>query len=278
MNAKEALSLARGELASRLEAERIVAHVLKCRTSELWLKEHQSVDEDWVKAAVKRRQSGEPLAYILESQGFYNYDFYVRPGVLIPRPETEHLIERALELFAQQSPLRIADLGCGSGCIGLTLLKEWPNSKLLAIDASETAIQIAKENAERLHVTGRCEFRHACVEQGQETEAFELIVANPPYIDINDPRVEPHVRHFEPAEALFADQNGLAALFSWSEWAHHALKDGGWLLMEIGTGQAGAVKDKLSRIGFPGAEVIKDLAGHERLIAAKKPDRGGSNG
>lgn len=259
---------------ARLEADRLMAHALQVSTVDLILRENDSLENriiEWLDTAVDRRLEGEPLAYILETHGFYKYDFVVRKGVLVPRPETEFVVETALRLFPLESPKVFADLGCGSGCIGLSLLKEWPASELHAFDASETAIEVTKENMMCLSLNHRCMPQLSRVEELEFSEHFDLIVANPPYIAQDDALVEANVKKFEPHEALFAEQNGFAAIFQWSTWAKTALKRGGWWITEIGASQKEAVNAKLIELGFTNLGVKKDLAGHARVICAQKP-------
>jgi release factor glutamine methyltransferase len=290
----------------RLEAERMMAYVLRLTTSQILLNGEQNVSADELvrlKLFVARRLRGEPLAYILGTQGFYKYDFVVRTGVLIPRPETELVVDEALKLFPkgarllfgphrviedlpqdvprvspfadgeadiiESAALRIADFGCGSGCIGLSLLKEWPDAKLTAIDASPIAIITTKENASLLDVDKSVEFVNNSIENWKPNVTYDLIVANPPYIDFADARLEKNVRLFEPNEALFASENGYRAIFSWAEIACKVLRPGGWLLLEIGTGQSPVVMAKLATLGFTNIEAKKDLSGHDRMIKAQ---------
>lgn len=259
---------------SRLEADRLMAHALQVSPSELIRMEDEELEPkmaEWLTEAVARRLEGEPLAYILETQGFYKYDFVVRKGVLIPRPETEFVVETALRLFPKEAPKTFADLGCGSGCIGLSLLKEWPSSDLLSVDASETAIEVTKENMMRLSLNHRCRTKLSAVQHLSYLEEFDLIVANPPYIAPDDRQVEENVKKYEPHEALFAEQNGFAAIFQWSTWAMTALKPRGWWVTEIGAGQMEAVRAKLIELGFTNLGLKKDLAGHIRVMCAQKP-------
>lgn len=259
---------------ARLETDRLMAHALQVSPTELIRLENQELDpkmEEWLTGAVARRLEGEPLAYILETQGFYKFDFVVRKGVLIPRPETEFVVETALRLFAREAPKSFADLGCGSGCIGLSLLKEWPSSDLLAVDASETAVEVTKENMMRLSLNHRCRVKQTSVQHLSYADEFDLIVANPPYIAPDDLDVEENVKKYEPHEALFAEQNGFAAIFQWSTWAMTALKSRGWWITEIGAGQMEAVRAKLNELGFTNLGLKKDLAGHIRVMCAQKP-------
>jgi release factor glutamine methyltransferase len=189
---------------------------------------------DQVEQALKRRKSGEPLAYILGEKDFYGITFEVNKNVLIPRPETELLIDWVLDWVSrtQKTNLRIADLGTGSGCIGLTLLKKIPQAQLIAIDISDEAVQVAKKNAHRLDLLSRAQFftqgavewlSHFTSASFSRFMPLDLIVANPPYIAPDDLTIDEAVKKYEPAVALFAEGNGLAAVQSWSQAAATAL-------------------------------------------------------
>lgn len=278
MTVNKALSRTKDQLQplshARLEADRLLAYILRISPSELFRHESKKLDSaqaEWLEKAIQRRLKGEPLAYILETQGFYKSDFIVRKGVLVPRPETEFVVESALRLFPTQPPDIFADLGCGSGCIGLSLLKEWRTANLIAVDASLSALDVTRENVEKLGLKNRCETIQSPVEKLKFREHFSLIVANPPYIAQDDPDVEENVRKFEPAEALFAAEKGLAAIFAWSAWAKAALKSGGWWITEIGASQKEAVSAKLIELGFVNLGTKKDLADHPRVVCAQKP-------
>ncbi len=220
-----------------------------------------------------RRCLGEPLAYILKERGFYRDTFFVEPGVLIPRPETETLVEEGVRFLRSnsfQSPL-VYDFGCGSGCIGLSILKEVPEARLIGLDVSEKAFQISTKNAKNLDLIDRCEFICADVSEFTFTKRAHLVVANPPYIALDDHSVEENVKKFEPKEALFSGSDGLDHIKEWSKIAFSNLESGGILLMEFGIHQETAVRTLLVKLGFSDISIYKDLAGIYRSVSARKP-------
>jgi len=224
--------------------------------------------EDQFLYAVDRRAAGEPLAYILGYREFYGLRFNVKSGVLIPRPETEFVVEEALRRWPFEGQ-KILDMGCGSGCIGLTLLKRKVTASLLAIDAEEIPVDVTKQNAELLQLAMRADVRQLAVEkvEGQ----FDVVVANPPYIAHDDSNVAPDVKKYEPARALFAPENGLECLRLWSEKAAEVLPPGGLLVVEIGAGQEGPVHTILSQ-SFRDIEQKRDYSGWVRVISAVKKE------
>ena len=193
----------------RLDAELLIAHGLRLERIQLYLKYDQPITEGELvvlRELVRRRSQGEPVAYILGYRDFYKYRFAVNSSVLIPRPETEHIVEEVLAWAKnQEQSYALVDLGCGSGCIGLTLLKELPKAKLIAVDISENALVVAKENANQLGVADRVHFM--CMDADnfeiviKECGDFlgqnkiDVVVANPPYIAIQDPQVEENVKN-----------------------------------------------------------------------------------
>ena len=224
-------------------------------------------------ALVARRCHGEPLAHILGQREFYGRDFTVSPATLIPRPETERLVELALDHMRQQealldaaAPPRLADLGTGSGCIGITLLCERPRWQALLMDISPAALAIARRNAHIHHVAPRA----LCLLGDMlapplAPRRLHLLVSNPPYIAPDErPEVMPEVLRHEPHTALFSPENGLAHLRAVCRAARHALIPGGVLLLEHGWQQGPAVRSLLTASGFVSVASHADLAGHER--------------
>lgn len=266
---------------ARLDAELLLAHGLGVERIRLYLDFDRPLSEQELtklRELVRRRGLGEPVAYLIGKKDFFNQTFDVVPGVLIPRPETEHLVELALEhakTMARMDP-RIVDLGCGTGCIGLSMLKELPGARVIALDKNPVALRCASENAAKLGVADRFQVFEA--DAGSADMAakilgetgfgeIDLLLANPPYIDPADTRVEPHVKTFEPAEALFAGDQGLAALREWSAAWKPFLSEGGLLAMEMGEGQGALLRKHLEELGgLTTVSVIKDLAGHDRVI------------
>lgn len=265
----------------RLDAELLLAHGLKLDRIQLYLRFDQPMKEDELvvlRELVRRRASGEPVAYILGYRDFYKYRFEVNSSVLIPRPETEHIVEEVLSwVKTNDGTIGILDLGAGSGCIGLSLLKELPNARLVSVDMSESALVVAKRNAQTLEVSDRVKFVHADAAQWETIlsvykewtgfDKIDVLVSNPPYIAPQDPQVEENVRKFEPSTALFAEDNGLALLKSWSQLYGSQLNTPGLMLMEMGMSQGAAMREHFQNLKiFNEINVIKDLSGHDRVI------------
>ncbi len=213
---------------------------------------------------LKRRMQGEPVAYILGQQEFWSLLFEVTPAVLIPRPETELLVERALEHLPPDRAARVADLGTGSGAIALAIASERPMTRVNADDRSAAALEVADRNAARLQVRN-VKFSHGDWFAPLAGERFDVIVANPPYIAEGDPDLDPTVRQHEPMLALIAGPTGLEALEHLAKLAPEHLAAGGHLLLEHGWKQGAAVRNLLVRRGFTHVRSHADLAGHERV-------------
>lgn len=213
---------------------------------------------------VARRQQGEPLAYITGTKAFYGHDFLVTPATLIPRPETELLVAAALQLGQAEQPLQVVDLGTGSGAIAISLALARPQWEVLGIDQSEQALAVARQNASRLAADSSMRWQQGNWLSGID-QVFDLVVSNPPYIADGDAALADNVRRYEPPQALFADQDGLADLRVIAGQAAQALKAGGWLLLEHGYQQGKAVRDLLHQAGFEQIATVCDLAGHERV-------------
>ncbi len=252
------------------EAQELVLQSLNLSLTVLMMqktKELSAEQEKTLFAFAQRRASGEPLAYIVGFKDFYKSRFFVNPNVLIPRSETELIVELALE---QPKVLRIADLGCGSGCIGLSILREWPQAKLTGIDVSAEALAVAQKNAQQMQLESRVEWICKDVSQVELLEKVNLIIANPPYIDPSDVRIEPNVKKYEPHTALFADENGLRFYRQWTHWAARTLSEEGSLFYEVGQGQAAAVESICLQNGFKNIKIMKDLSNIERVVWARR--------
>lgn len=265
----------------RLDAELLIARALGFRRIDLYLKFDQPLGEPELikcREMVRRRSQGEPVAYILGEKDFFGLGFRVDSRVLVPRPETELLAEAALE-FADRAGLespRILDLGSGSGCLGLTLAKKIENARLISVDLSEDALNVARSNADHLGVADRCEWIHGDASRvALAAEGFDLIVANPPYIAPGDPRLQDSVARFEPSMALYAEQEGFAAIEGWAPGAVRALKPGGWIGFEFGAGQGPRAQALFESLGLQEVRLIPDLAGHPRHVTGLKGNRNG---
>lgn len=219
-------------------------------------------------ALVTRRSTREPVAYLLGSKEFYGRPFIVRPGVLIPRPETELIIEVALEWVEAIGATTIADVGTGSGCIAVTLALEQPGLSIIATDQSPEALAIATTNADALGASGAISWREADLLAGV-TGPLDLIVSNPPYVPERDrASLSADVRDFEPSQALFAGDDGLDVIRRLIPQAISRLRPGGALIMEVGEGQWPAVTTLLEHAGAASVDWHVDLQGIARIVAA----------
>jgi release factor glutamine methyltransferase len=255
---------------ARLDAELLLRHVLE--KDRAWLLTHPETEltaaqTSAYEKAIARRTMHEPIQYILGTQEFYGLDFLVKPGVLIPRPETEHLVEAALERLAGQPALNIVDVGTGSGILAVTLAKHLPVAQITAVDLSAAALSIARENAARHGVEDRIRFLTSDLLAALPGECFDAIVSNPPYIPASEV-LEAQVRDYEPEQALFAGADGLDIYRRLVPQACTALRPGGWLLMEIGHGQRLALTALLE--GWQEVAFVDDLQGIPRVACARR--------
>jgi release factor glutamine methyltransferase len=262
-----AARLARVADKPRLEAEILLAAALARPRSYLAAHADSQVLDcettDRFEAYVTRRALGEPVAYILGEKEFWSLPLAVTPGVLIPRPETELLVERALAHLAPGADLEVLDLATGSGAVALAIASERPASRATGTDLSEVSIDLARQNAQRLHLD-RVEFLAGSWYDPVAGRGFDLIACNPPYIANDDPRVDSGVRRFEPHAALYAGPTGLEAFAAIVEGARRHLRPGGWLVLEHGDTQGEPVRALLTHAGFDGVHTYRDLAGRER--------------
>lgn len=219
---------------------------------------------------LQRRRTGEPVAYILGQQGFWNIDLEVATHTLIPRSETEMLVETALELLPGAIPHRLLDLGTGTGAIALSLAKDRPQWEVTAVDRVQEAVELAERNRRRLHLDN-AQVLHSHWFSAVQGQRFDLILSNPPYIAASDPHlVEGDVR-FEPSSALVSGTDGLDDLRLIVSQAPAHLESGGWLLLEHGYDQGPAVRDLLSGHGFEQIQTRRDLGDHERITFGRVP-------
>lgn len=257
-------ALLRQSSLERSDALALFAHV--SGKNHAWLIAHDRDEADPQLAAAfsalaARRRAGEPVAYLVGRREFYGRDFRVSPAVLIPRPETELLVELAQERAPRQA--RVLDLGCGSGCIPVTLKLERPDLALTAVDISPDALAVATNNARQLGAEVR--FIESDWLAALDGETFELIVSNPPYIEQHDPHLQQGDLRFEPRGALTDHSDGLRHLRTIIADARAHLAPGGWLLFEHGWDQGAASRELLQAAGFSAAQSWCDLAGHERI-------------
>jgi release factor glutamine methyltransferase len=260
-----------GELpTARRDAELLLMHALgHDRAYLLTHPEAQLTDEQAAiyQAWLTRRARHEPIQYIIGEQEFFGLKFHVTPDVLIPRPETEHLVEAALARVEHNTPLRIADIGTGSGAIAVALAYALPQARLTALDISPAALAVARDNAAWHQVSDRIRFCQSDLLEAVRGECFDMILSNPPYVP-EDEMLEPQVQDYEPASALFAGPAGLDVYQRLIPEAQAALKPCGWLLLEIGHGQQGSLARLLS--GWNNVSFIADLQGIPRVACAQR--------
>jgi len=262
---------------ARLDTELLLAYVLKTERVQIYMKYEQPLNELEIQSCrnvIKRRSLGEPVAYITGEKGFFGENFAVGEGVLIPRPETELIVEESLAFIKQhaiQEP-KILDLGAGTGCIGFSILKNCETATLISIEKSEAAFKFLKKNQENLKLIERSQLLLSDVLSADLTfEKFDIIVANPPYIAANDTQTEANVKKYEPSEALFSANEGLADILAWSQKFKDQLNSPGLMLFEIGHQQGALLKsyfEGLKQYKNTDSEVkiIKDLSGLDRVI------------
>jgi release factor glutamine methyltransferase len=259
-----------------MNAELLLLFTLNCDRAHLYAHPERELGEEEqgrYNAALAERARGVPAQYITGHQEFWGMDFIVSPAVLIPRPETEHVIEVALDRVGRAptpaNQLHIADVGTGSGCIALALAKELPQVEVHAIDISPAALEIARANAIRHQLESRIQFHEADLLSGFESNYFDFVVSNPPYVgESEEDGVQLEVRKFEPRNAVFAGHTGTEVIARLIPQAHAALKPGGWLVMEIG----GTIAEEVKRLldGWKDVQVRPDLQSIPRVVQARK--------
>ena len=263
----------------RLTAELILGHVLGWDRVRVLAHPEGSISldaADRYTILIRRRASGEPLQYITGVQEFYGQQFRVTPAVLIPRPETEILVENAVTLARAfgARPLRFADVGTGSGCIAISFALEVPHATGWGTDISVDALAVARENAARSGVLGRIGFLCADFLEGfTPNPCFDFVLSNPPYVAGNDAATLPAVvREHEPAAALFSGTSGLDSYLRLIPQSARRLVPGGWLLLELGAGMSGQVSRLMEPAGLSIENIASDLQGIPRCILARRRD------
>lgn len=285
-----------------MNAELLLMFTLSCDRAYLYAHPERelTVDEQAsYEGVLTERSRGVPAQYITDHQEFWGMDLIVSPSVLIPRPETEHVVEAVLELLTSdlgpqtsdfrgsfqfkgrqamsgvrslRSDVRVVDVGTGSGCIALALAKELPQAEIHATDISSAALEIARANAARHQLENRIHFHAADLLEGTSPETFDFIVSNPPYVgDAEEDQVQLEVRKFEPRNAVFAGPTGLEVIARLVPQARTALRSGGWLVMEISGSTAAGAKQMLAK--WEEVRIINDLQGIPRVLATQKAAR-----
>ncbi|MGP8172922.1 MAG: peptide chain release factor N(5)-glutamine methyltransferase [Terracidiphilus sp.] len=258
---------------ARRDAELLLLHILGKNKSWLmahWEEKFPATETSRFAGLLERRYRGEPIQYITGETEFYGLPFRVTPDVFIPRPETEHLVEKVLELAARFPNPRIVDVGAGSGAIAIALAHHLPHAHITAVDISASALSIARENAKRNGVAIR--FLEGDLLAPVAEERFEIVVSNPPYVPSADrAALSVEVRDYEPALALFAGDDGLDICRRLIPSAFAALVPGGFLVLEIGDGQSHAITGLLSASGFRQIEFLSDLQSIPRVACARRP-------
>jgi release factor glutamine methyltransferase len=252
-----------------MNAEVLLMFTLGCDRAYLYAHPERELTPDErtrYDEALAERARGVPAQYITGHQEFWGLDLLVSPAVLIPRPETEHVIETVLELARHSPHARVVDVGTGSGCIALALAKELPEAEIIGMDNSPAALEIARINAARLQLE-RVRFSEGDLLAGLAPESFDFVVSNPPYVGVHE-EVELQVRRFEPQAAIFGGETGMDVISRLVPQAHTVLKPGGWLVFEMSAATVGPVQQLLRE--WSEARVVPDLQGILRVAVARK--------
>jgi release factor glutamine methyltransferase len=271
-----------GSSSPRLDAEVLLAHARNCQRIELYTAFAEEPDEK-VKASfrelIKRRASGEPVAYLVGKKEFYSLTFKVNAGCLIPRGETEHLVIECLDRAKAMSnatdskrPWMIADVCTGSGCIAVTIAKQLPQSRVIAIDVSEKALAVAQENIDQFGLADRIELRCSDLLASVEDQSLDFVLSNPPYVSRSEfAKLEKTVREHEPEIALVSGETGTEIIERLIAESETKLKPGGWFLCELSPMIADRVLSLLQASAeFENPGLVKDLAGHKRVAIAQR--------
>jgi release factor glutamine methyltransferase len=274
--AGDILQAARARLAGtsqnpRRDAEVLLAHVLGWDQAALLTHPERPLSPaavDRFESLLRRRLASEPIQHLTGAQEFFGLLLEVSPDVLIPRPETEHLVEAVLERFGREANARIVDVGTGSGAIAVALAHALPRSQVTAVDFSSAALEVARRNAQRHGVMERVRLLHSDLLAAIDSADFDAVVSNPPYIADGE-LLEPQVSNFEPHSALYAGPTGLEIYERLIPQARRVLKPQGWLVLEIGYGQQPALEALLG--GWRAITFVPDLQGIPRVVLAQTP-------
>jgi len=274
-SAAERLSLGPHPESARQDAETLLLHILG--KNKAWLITHpaKELTEDQTARfleMLERRHKGEPIQYILGEAEFYCMPFIVTPDVLIPRPETEHLVERIVGLGSVFRIPRLVDVGTGSGAIAIAFAHDWSHAAITAIDKSQGALDVAYRNAKRLGFADQIRFLQGDLLDPVAGGQFDIVVSNPPYVpEMDRPTLSVEVRDYEPGLALFGGNDGLDIYRRLIPQAFACLASGGFIALEIGYGQSASIAELLDAAGFGNIEFTPDLQGIPRVATAQHP-------
>lgn len=267
-----AAALAATSPSPMIDAEVLVMHACKLDRTQLITQAEVALtpaQERQLHASLGRRRAGEPIAYIIGHKEFWSMCLRISPVALIPRPETELLVEQALYRIPLHADWSLVDLGTGCGAIALALARERRLCRVIATDQSREALDLARDNAARLDLQ-RIEFRHGEWLTPLASSSFHMIISNPPYVRAGDPHLERGDLRYEPKDALIGGADGLEAIRHIVKDAEKHLMQNGWLLLEHGMGQSAAVGRILAECGYHAVTSHRDLAGHDRVCAARR--------
>jgi release factor glutamine methyltransferase len=258
---------------AQLDVEILLSCLIKKDKKYICLNQKKLLNLDQVNKfniLIERRKKGEPVAHIINKKEFWNEEFYVNEDVLIPRPDTELIIEQVLKIYARQSQAQVLDIGTGSGCILLSILKERPNFYGTGIDISKKSIKVCKFNANKLNLINKSKFIHSDVDNFKIGK-YDIIVSNPPYIELlNFKYLEKDIVNFEPKLALSGGFDGFSEIKKVIKKASRLIKKNGKFILEIGFNQKNRVIDKLKKEGFYINKAIKDYGNNDRCIISTK--------
>ena len=261
----------------RLEAELLLAFALGCDRIRLYMDLEKPLareERESFKTLLRRRIEGEPVSYVLGYKDFFKYRFVVNPAVLVPRADTELLVEHAIMDVRLRTTPRVLDIGTGSGCIAISVALECPEAQIVAWDISEEALRVAEVNNETLGASvefAQCDARKVLA--SYSGPKFDVILSNPPYVSRSElPSLSPSVKNYEPALALFGDDDGLAFYALYANSLKQCLNPNGTVHMEIGATQSASVAELFQNAGWRKISIDKDLSGNDRLLRATRPD------
>lgn len=276
MNIQQALqlasqSLAESSVSATLDAQVLLSHILQCNTAHLiaWPeKDLSEQQQSEYQSLIQRRQQGLPVAHLTAQREFWSLDFAVNNSTLIPRPETETLVEFILDRFNNKKKLSMLDMGTGTGAIAIAIAKEKPQWNIVASEISEAALKLARENCNK-HQANNITLIHSHWFNNITQNDFDIIVSNPPYIATDDPHLQQGDVRFEPESALISGETGMNDIEHICLHAKSHLKNNGWLIIEHGYNQKLQVADCFARNGFIQIEQKQDLSGHTRMTAGR---------